>query len=703
MHDFALAMTLLSSAAAPVSPPPAPTIAFEETLFGDTVVDPYRWMEDPAKQGEVTAWLRANGEVAAARLRALPERAAFAAVLERSTRAGTNYGSVRSVGDRIFYLRTQASDRTAKLVVRERGSERVLLDPIAGADGVAAISNYSVSPDGRTVAVQVAQGGGEVGQILFVDVASGTRGAASLGPVWGEFPATWLSNDRIAYTRMAADSTAADGLQNMRVMVTRPGSADVGEAVLGPGVGDGPIFAATELPFISRTAASPLIIGVGVGARADIRVLMTDEAAPVAGKPNWREVAGYADQVSDAAALGKDIYFITTKTQSNGTLMRRRFAADGLGAAETVPTPAGLILGEVHATIGGVYVVARRDGIAHLLFLRAGGSWTRELALPHDVDVSTASVSGDARSLLFGLTSWTRAVRYYRATGDKVAALGIESDSWPGARDVEVVREEAIGADGTRVPMAIMLPRRRSGPIPTLLGGYGAYGQVITSPRYQSYFNAWPAHGGALALCGTRGGGERGRDWHEAGRGANKAVARADFIACAEHLVASGYSRAGTIAAIGTSASGGLVPGAVMERPELFAALIPRVAVLNASRLGAAENGANQFAEMGDPATAQGYAALVQQDAYRQLERARNLPDTLVTVGLNDRRVSPWMSAKFAARAQARFGARRRVLVRVDAEAGHGIGSARDRVIDEFADIYAFAWDRATATSSPTK
>ena len=192
----------------------------------------------------------------------------------------------------------------------------------------------------------------------------------------------------------------------------------------------------------------------------------------------------------------------------------------------------------------------------------------------------------------------------------------------------------------------------------------------------------------------TRGGGERGRAWHEAGRAENKPNAQADFIACAERLIEAGYATPKTLAASGTSAGGLLVPPAVLLRPELFVALVPRVAILNATRIGNAPNGANQFAEMGDPDTAAGYRGLASQDAYLMLGEAKDIPDTLITVGLNDKRVAPWFAAKFAARASMRFGLGRLVLVRADAEAGHGVGSARDLQIAEFADVLAFLRDR---------
>jgi prolyl oligopeptidase len=235
--------------------------------------------------------------------------------------------------------------------------------------------------------------------------------------------------------------------------------------------------------------------------------------------------------------------------------------------------------------------------------------------------------------------------------------------------------------------MVIQLPVGGKGAgLPMILEGYGSNGINNIAPWYNPPALAWLAHGGAYAFCGTRGGNERGRSWHEDGRETNKPKAHADFIACAEELEAKGYTSPAMLVATGTSAGGTPVPPSVPKRPDLFAGLISRVAIVNATRLGTAENGANQFAEFGNPGTKEGFSALAGQDAYLMMDSAKDLPDTLVTVGLNDRRVSPWMGAKFAARAAAKFGDHRMILIRADAEAGHGFGSARDNLVAEWVD-----------------
>src|SRR5690606_39196792 len=195
-------------------------------------------------------------------------------------------------------------------------------------------------------------------------------------------------------------------------------------------------------------------------------------------------------------------------------------------------------------------------------------------------------------------------------------------------------RRLVTSADGTQVPLVLLLPPDHGpGPAPTLLEGYGSYGIMMTDPYYLSMYFGFLLSGGVIALCGTRGGGERGRGWHDAGRAANKPNAHADLIAAAEELVRSGVTRPDMLTVAGASAGALLAPPVAMKRPDL--------------------------------------------------------PDTMLVVGLNDVRVPSWLAAKFAARALERFGDRRLVLVRADQEGGHGVGHGVDQWVDDMTDMFA--------------
>ena len=703
MKTTLLALALLANAASagPLTNPPASTRpaqeAFSETRYGITLSDPYRWMEQESRAADMTAWIRSSSDHTVAELAALPDRAAFAATLEKTTRAGVRYTDLQTAGGALFYRRLDPADRVPKLVVRRHGVERVLLDPAAGTTQVAAIGNYSVSPDGRLVAVHVATGGAETGETRFLDVASGKQVGAALGPIWGEFAVSWLSNRQVVYTHLASGGQDADPMQNMQAAVTTVGHPG-GSTILGNAAAGGPVFQAQEFPLVVTSTLSHWVIGMGAGARADLRLMVARDRDLGRGQPAWHEIAGYDDEVNNAVVLGDVLFTMSTKGAPNGAIVRRDLRS-GAGAKATTVLPQGdLVLTGLSATSDGLYVSAQRDGLSHLLFLAGGRGKPVEVALPIEGDLKDLNTNADGRSVTFGLNGWLSDTAYYRATHGKVEALGLASATWPGASAFSTLREEAVSADGTHVPMVVLLPRggKPAQPVPTFLEGYAGYGVMTVSPWYSPNFLAWLDHGGAFAFCGTRGGGERGRAWHEGGRSANKPVAQSDFIACAERLHAIGISSPRTLVAVGTSAGGTLVPGAVLRRPQLFAALLSRVAMVNVSRLEVAENGPNQYAEFGDPRTEDGFKALAAQDAYLMLPTAAAAPDMLLTIGLNDKRVAPWMNAKFAAMAGTRFGDRSLVLVRADTEAGHGIGSARDHLIAEWADAFAFAWNRAT-------
>jgi prolyl oligopeptidase len=678
--------------------PSAPrTVAFSETVFGTPISDPYRWMEDSSNAEELRAWVLAMSKHARDQIVALPGRQALRAMLEETTRAGVSYADVQQAGDRIFARRLDADASLPKLVVREPdGKERVLLDPNAVIGDVkpSAINNYAPSPSGDVVAIHRAEGGAEVGAIRFLRVDDGSWLPDVLAPVWGEFAASWIDESQVIYTRMS-DRPGDDTSQNHSVRqrtLGRPASED--RLLLGPNTAFKPLIDSREFPITLVVPRSDWRIGLGTGARADVRLFLARHGDLQGVTPKWREIATYEDRLNSFDVFDGALYYTTTRTEPNGELRRLALVDGTLSSSEHVLAASDEILVSLAATIDGVYVLTMKDGVNGLRFLPQGKAPGHAIPLEPGT-IGGLSASSDGRRVIFAITQWNRARRYLAAEAGETRELGIEAATWRGASDYEAISEEAVSADGTRVPMTFILRRglERDGRRPTYLVGYGSYGSP-TTPYYDARRYAWLSRGGVFAECGVRGGGGKGRAWHEAGRAANKPNAHADFIACAERLIALGLTSPSRLAASGTSAGGLLAPPAGLKRPDLFKVVVPRVAVVNPTRLAVANNGANQFGEMGDPGTETGFKGLVAQDAYLMLESATASPDWLLTIGLNDRRVDPWMSAKFAARALARFGDRQLVFVRSDADAGHGIGSTRDQTNDEWADIASFLLNR---------
>jgi len=254
---------------------------------------------------------------------------------------------------------------------------------------------------------------------------------------------------------------------------------------------------------------------------------------------------------------------------------------------------------------------------------------------------------------MFSLTGWTRPTRYYwyRPDERRVVDAGLGTHSPVDFSGFVAERVEVKSFDGTMVPLTILHASsfKKDKSHPTLMTGYGGYATSIR-PSFSATRMAWFEHGGVLAYAHTRGGGEKGEAWHEAGRGPNKGNAVGDFIACAEYLVAKGYTSPSRLAVSGNSGGGILVGGAVVRRPDLFAAAVISNGVLNTVRYLQGTNGANQIPEMGSPDDEAGYRALVAMDPTLAIRAGTHYPAILVPIGLNDHRVSNWHSGKLVAR-----------------------------------------------------
>jgi prolyl oligopeptidase len=529
-------------------------------------------------------------------------------------------------------------------------------------------------------------------------VATGAWRDDVIQPVWGEFFVTWLDDATALFTRMG-NGAGDDALRTMQAGVHRIGSRAGEDAIvlapppLVPGV-----VTPTEMPILWTSSGSPWVIGAFGGATPDVRVMVAPARDVRAGHVNWRAVASYDDRVSSYDLFGDGLFLVTTKHAPNGELRRADVAKGSASTAEVVLPASERILTSVSVARDGLYVFTLKDGVNGVLFLPQGKPPAREVAL-EPATIGSVWPTGDGRGVIIGVTTWTRNARFFRLEGGVASETGVASASYAGAEKVEATRSEAVSADGTRVPLTVLglRGREKTGRAPTLLEAYGGYG-VPYSPDYSSVAFPWIERGGLIAVCGVRGGGEKGRAWHEAGRAANKPNGHADLIACAEQLVTSKDTDAAHLAVTGTSAGGMLVPPAALKRPDLFKVVLSRVGVVNPTRLAVAENGPNQFREVGDPQTEAGFKGLVAQDAYLMLDKATSTPDWFITVGLNDHRVAPWMNAKFAARAMARPEGRSLVFIRADADAGHGIGSTRTQTAEEWADAYSFLLNRFGAS-----
>jgi prolyl oligopeptidase len=249
----------------------------------------------------------------------------------------------------------------------------------------------------------------------------------------------------------------------------------------------------------------------------------------------------------------------------------------------------------------------------------------------------------------------------------------------------------AISEDGTRVPLFLTRRRdsARNGTVPTLLYGYGGF-QIAVGPMFKPEWLAWMERGGLLAVASLRGGGEYGKSWHDGGRLDNKQQVFDDFAACARWLAASGWTSPGRIAISGRSNGGLLVGASITQHPELFGAAIAEVGVMDMLRFHRFTIGWGWTSDYGSPDDPDQFRTLLAYSPLHNVRPGTDYPATLVTTGDHDDRVVPGHSFKFAAALQAAQAGDAPILIRIDTDAGHGMGKPVSKLIDERADVLAF-------------
>jgi prolyl oligopeptidase len=261
--------------------------------------------------------------------------------------------------------------------------------------------------------------------------------------------------------------------------------------------------------------------------------------------------------------------------------------------------------------------------------------------------------------------------------------------------DVEVLRDFATSKDGTKVPVNIVFKKgiKLDGSNPTLLTAYGGY-SLSMQPRFSPRTAFWLNHGGVYVLANLRGGGEFGEEWHVQGNLTRKQNVFDDFIASAQFLVDKGYTSPTKLVIEGGS-NGGLLMGAVLvQRPDLFKAVISHVGIYDMLRVELSPNGAFNVTEFGSVKDPAQFKALHAYSPYHHVVDGGVYPAVMLLTGINDGRVEPHNSLKMAARLQAASVSGRPVLLRVAGDSGHGQGMALSSAIELDADVFAFVFDQ---------
>jgi prolyl oligopeptidase len=718
LRRCAATFVLCAALPAQATPPATPVEPVTETFHGVAVTDPYRWMED-MKTPRWQDWLRAQSDYSAAVLSRIPGRDKLRARLLQLADAGEFVGDLQQAGGRVFYLKSEPGLSVRRLFMRPAagGRERLLIDPevLPRERGAShhAIDFFTPSPDGKRVAVGISQGGSEdsVLRVYDLETRQFLHGAIDRTGL-NEGGVAWLPDGKgFFYNRLPAPAAdgSAERYNKSALYLHRLGTmADKDVAVFGWGVDPRRSFAVPDLPFMLTAADSKWALAVVLhGDAPEISVYAAPLAAVKGAATPWRRLIGPQDTVTTVALAGDAVYALSQKEASFRKLLRYDLARPE--AAPTLALPEGrIVLQRLAVARDAVYVKALDGGVGRLLRLPRVGGAVQPVALPFDGTIDELVTTVEQPGALVALESWTRAPAVYRVGADgTVTATDLQKPVKLDLSGIEASRVLVKSHDGVEVPLSILAPKgaARDGSHPTVVRGYGAYG-IALEPRFSTAPLAWIERGGVLATCHVRGGGEFGADWHNAGRiiTGTKQNTVSDFIACAEYLVAQGYTTRAKLAGSGGSAGGITIGGAIAQRPELFAAAHSAVGVSDLLRMEFTPNGAPNVAEFGSISDPMQFKQLLAISPYHGIKDGVAYPAVIVTTGANDPRVDAWLPGKFAARLQAATSSGKPVLLRVDYDAGHGMGSTRAQRAAETADVWSFfLWQMGEAGFQPAK
>lgn len=679
-----------STVAAPISYPRTETVPVTETLHGETIADPYRWLENDVRSDpKVAAWVAEQNRVTDAYLATLPGRAAFKARL-RELFDYERVGVPEKKGGRYFYARNSGLQNQAVLYVRDRldGEGRVLIDPNTWSkDGATALGESEPSEDGRRLLYAIQDGGSDWRTVRVLDVDSGQVLPDEIK--WVKFSGLSWAKDGSGffYSRFPEpDSNAQFQALNERqaVYFHKLGTAQAADRL---------VYATPDAPRRNHSAEVShdgrwLIVRTSEGTDHRYEMTLIDLS-----DPKWTPrtlVRGLEHEWVYVGNQGTRFWWTTNKDAARKKVVTIDVAAPHAAPRDVVAEDKAVI--ESAKLIGGeLFVTYMVDAKSEVRRFAPDGTPRGSLSLPGVGTVATISGDADDGEAFYSFTSFNAPTTIYRydvKSGAATAWATPKAAFDPSRYGVE--QRFYASKDGTRVPMFVVRRKDVTGPAPTVLWGYGGF-DVSYTPAFSAARIAWLEQGGVFVLANIRGGGEYGKAWHDGGRLKNKQNVFDDFIAAGEYLIAQGITKKDGLAIQGGS-NGGLLVGAVVnQRPDLFAAALPAVGVMDMLRFDRFTAGRYWVDDYGYPSKADDFRVLRAYSPYHNVNAGKTYPAILATTADTDDRVVPGHTFKYAAMLQASDIGPKPHLVRIETRAGHGSGKPTDKIIEETADLYAFA------------
>ena len=694
--------------------PPAPVARVEpvtDTYFGETLVDRYRWMEN-TKDPDWLPYMTGQGAHARAVLEALPGRATLLARIQKLSGDSAATSEFRRAGHRLFYQQRPTGANNYKLFVRDgnlrRGRDRLLVDPttLDTPGHHVSLDWWSASPDGRRLVYGLSSDGSEDSTLHILNVDTGVQLPERIANTEDASP-SWLPDaSGFFYNQLTGDVGTPERYLDSKLRFHRLGTDAATDPVLmARGLDPAVAYDRIQMPSIVVPPGSDRAVLVLADVRSERRLFIAPLADAVASKARWQPVADFSDEVTDFALVGDALYLLAAKGHPRGRVLLTSASVPDIATAREAVPESNLVLEEIIRTKDGLYLRAMDGGLGRLerMDINSGTYRVHSVPVPYDGTLRQVEGTPDERGVLVQMTGWLKPAGVLSFDGNG-HTLDINLTPRPAidTRPYLSERRFATAKDGTRIPYDLIYRKglKRDGQAPTFLSAYGSYGSTPYTPAFNARTLALVDQGAIVGYADVRGGGEYGREWHRAGQLENKPNTWRDLIAVSEDMIAQGYTAPAHLAIGGRSAGGITMGRALTERPDLFAAVVSGVGWHDPLRYVVEQDGYGEEPEWGAISVPAGYRALKAIDSYQAVTDGTKYPAVLLTTGLSDPRVAPFHVAKMAARLQAATGSDKPILMRVDVDAGHGIGSTRAQADAEAADTYAFILWQTTGAAA---
>ncbi len=678
------------------SAPVAPRRPHSLTQHGHTRIDDYYWMrhrEDPA----VLDYLTAENDYLDEMLQHTQGLQAqlFAEMKARLKEDDAAVPEQR--GEYFYYTRYAAGQQYPLYCRRPRAPlavEEILVDQneIAAGQPFCRMGAFAPSPDGHKLAYSIDEDGSEQCVLYIKNLTTGARYPETIpntaGDVYTHTGLEWASDSQTLFY-----VTRDEHLRPCRIFRHALGADPATDTLV--------YFEADETYylFLRKMRSGAYLAALSFSTTTtEWRILPANSprAEPRLFTPRRAGIEYYLEHSGDQ-------FFIWTNADAQNFRLMVAPQNATTQWRELIPHRAEVLIENVLAFANTLVLFERRDGLTQIRLSALDGlSAVRYVPFPEpvyaaDPEANPEPAAGYVRFSYSSLVTPNSIIDFHFDTGEWELKKQDEIPSGHNPADYVTERRHALAPDGTRVPLSLIYKKGLplNGQNPTLLYGYGSYGANM-DPSFIAYRYSLIDRGFVFAIGHIRGGSELGRAWYDAGKMFNKRNSFTDFIACAEHLIAEGYTSKDKLAIQGRSAGGLLTSACLVLRPDLFKAVItqvPFVDVVTTMSDATIPLTAQEYGQWGNPADPAEFDYLMSYSPYDNL-RPVAYPDTLITTGLNDPRVAYWEPAKFAAKLRALKTDNNLLLLHTNMEAGHAGASGRYDYLKEIAMNYAFLIDR---------